>query len=82
VRFPEDITCQEIVELITDYLEGALGPDDREAVELHLNVCDGCTDYLQQLRMSIRLTGLLPPGAVPPGLEDELCAAFRSFRRE
>ena len=38
MRFPEDITCREIVELVTDYVEGALGPEEREAVEMHLNL--------------------------------------------
>jgi anti-sigma factor RsiW len=82
VRFPEDISCREIVELVTDYVEGALGPEEREAVEMHLNLCDGCTDYLLQLRMSIELTGTLPAEAISPELEEELCAAFRSYRRE
>ena len=82
MSFPEDITCREIVELVTDYVEGALGPEEREAVEMHLNLCDGCTDYLRQLRMSIELTGMLPEDAISPELEDELCAAFRSFKRE
>jgi anti-sigma factor RsiW len=82
VRFPEDIMCKQIVELISDYVEGALGPDEREAVEMHLNLCDGCTDYLRQLRMSIELTGMLPADAFPPELEEELCAAFTRFRPE
>ena len=78
---PEDITCKEIVKLVNDYVEGALRPDEREAVELHLNLCDGCTDYLQQLRLAIALTGRLPADALSRQLEEELCAAFRSFRR-
>ena len=82
MRFPEDVPCQEIVELVTDYVEGALAPEEREAVEMHLNLCDGCTDYLRQLRMSIELTGMLPADPLPPELEEELCAAFRSYRRE
>ena len=82
MRFPEDITCREIVELVSDYVEGMLGPDEREAVEMHLNLCDGCTDYLRQVRVSIGLTGMLPAELLPPELEEELCAAFRSFRRE
>jgi anti-sigma factor RsiW len=82
VRFPEDITCKEIVELVSDYVEGTLGPQEREAVEMHLNLCDGCTDYVHQLRMSIELTGKLPADAISPELEEELCAAFRSFKRE
>jgi hypothetical protein len=78
---PEDITCREIVRIVNDYVEGALRADQREAVELHLNLCDGCSDYLAQLRMSIALTGELPADAISPELEEELCAAFRSFLR-
>jgi len=81
VSAPEDVTCQEIVEIVNDFVEGALGPDEREAVELHLNLCDGCSDYLQQLRVAIALTGELPADALSPEVEDELCYAFRSFRR-
>jgi anti-sigma factor RsiW len=81
VSAPEDITCREIVEIVNDYVEGALTPEEREAVELHLNLCDGCTDYLEQLRLSIALTGELPAEALSPELEEELCIAFRSFRR-
>ena len=47
---PEDISCREIVQIVNDYVEGVLPVGEREAVELHLNLCDGCTDYLQQLR--------------------------------
>jgi anti-sigma factor RsiW len=81
VTAPEDITCREIVEIVSDYVEGALGPDEREAVELHLNLCDGCADYLQQLRTTIELSGELPAEPLSPELEEELCRAFRSFRR-
>lgn len=78
---PEDITCREIVQIVNDYVEGALPPAQREAVELHLNLCDGCSDYLAQLRLAIRLTGELPADALPAELEEELCLAFRSFER-
>jgi len=77
---PEDVTCKEIVRIVNDYVEGALPPEQREAVELHLNLCDGCSDYLAQLRLAIELTGELPADAISPELEEELCAAFRSFR--
>ena len=78
---PEDISCREIVQIVNDYVEGVLPVDEREAVELHLNLCDGCTDYLQQLRLSIALTGEVPADAMPSELEEELCLAFRSFQR-
>jgi anti-sigma factor RsiW len=78
---PEDISCREIVQIVNDYVEGALPADEREAVELHLNLCDGCSDYLEQLRLSIALVGELPAESLSPELEEELCLAFRSFER-
>jgi anti-sigma factor RsiW len=81
VSAPEDISCREIVEIVNDYVEGVLSPEEREAVELHLNLCDGCTDYLEQLRLAIALTGELPADALSPELEEELCRAFSSFKR-
>ena len=78
---PEDVSCREIVEIVNDYVEGVLSPGEREAVELHLNLCDGCNDYLQQLRLAIALTGELPVDALSPEVEEELCIAFRSFKR-
>ena len=80
-RAPEDISCREIVEIVTDYLEGALAPEQREAVELHLNLCDGCSDYLEQMRLAISLTGRLPADALSPELEAELCRAFAGLSR-
>jgi len=73
---PEDIACREIVEIVTDYLEGALPPARREALELHLSYCEGCVNYLDQLRATIRLTGSLSEEALPPGLQAELVRAF------
>lgn len=78
---PEDITCREIVEIVTDYLEGAMSAEEREQVELHLNLCDGCTDYLQQMRLAIALSGRIEPELLPPELEAELVEAFRGLRR-
>ena len=51
------LTCQELVELVTDYIEGALGPAERERVERHLNACAGCANYLEQFHVTIRLIG-------------------------
>ncbi len=63
---PEGITCREIVEIVTDYLEGALTPEQREAFELHLSYCEGCVNYLDQMRTTIRLTG--PPAWLITGV--------------
>jgi anti-sigma factor RsiW len=73
------LTCREVVELVTDYLEGALPADVRERVEAHLADCDGCTRYLDQMRQTIRLTGMLTEEQVPEEQKTALLAAFRSW---
>ena len=78
---PEDITCREIVELVTDYLEGALQPGEVEAFEMHLAYCDGCTNYLDQMRETIRWSGTLTEDALPPELQEELVRAFSGLKR-
>ena len=50
------MTCQELVELVTDYFEGALPEEDREAFDAHLELCPGCVTYLEQMRATMRLT--------------------------
>jgi len=72
--------CHEVVELMTDYLEGALSPADRARFEEHIAGCDGCQAYLAQMRATRRLTGRLAEEPVPDALREELVAAFRSWR--
>jgi anti-sigma factor RsiW len=76
----QTISCQEVVELVTDYLEGRLTAADRRRVERHLKGCDGCTAYLEQARTTIRLTGQLREGDLEPELRDRLLEAFRDRR--
>jgi anti-sigma factor RsiW len=76
-----EMTCKQMVELVTDYLEGALAPADRARFEAHLAVCEGCTRYLAQMRETIRLTGTLTEEQIPPGQRDALLDAFRDWRR-
>ena len=76
-----EISCQEIVELVTDYLEDALPRDERKAFEEHLAGCPNCTNYLDQMQETIRLTGRLTEEALEPQLRDSLLEAFRDFRR-
>jgi anti-sigma factor RsiW len=73
------ISCQELVELVTDYLEGALSPADLRRFEEHIATCDGCTEYLRQLRETIRLVGAITREDVSPEAEAELLAVFRSW---
>jgi anti-sigma factor RsiW len=75
----EAFSCQELVELVTDYLEGALSPADLRRFEEHIATCDGCTEYLRQLRETIRLVGAITREDVSPEAEAELLAVFRSW---
>jgi anti-sigma factor RsiW len=77
----QGLTCHEVVELITDYLEDALPDDDRRRVEEHLAGCDGCTHYLEQMRETIRLTGMLSEEQVPEEQKRKLLTAFRTWTR-
>ncbi len=74
------LTCQQLVELVTEYLEGALSAADTERFEQHLTECNGCGAYLDQIRTTIALTGRLTPEAIPPAARDELLHAFRLWR--
>ncbi len=75
-----ELTCKEVVELVTDYLDGALSRRDRKRFERHLAACDGCTRYLEQMRQTIRLTGILAESDLAPPAREALVAAFRDWR--
>jgi anti-sigma factor RsiW len=74
------MNCRQVVELMTAYLEGALSPGDRARFEAHIAGCDGCTAYLAQMRMTMRVVGKLADEPVPAGIQKELVEAFRSWR--
>ena len=76
-----EISCQEIVELVTDYLEGALRRGELKAFEAHLAGCPHCTNYLDQMRQTMKLTGRLTEEALDPELRENLLEAFRDFKR-
>jgi hypothetical protein len=71
-------TCQEVVRLASEYLEGALGPDEATAFEVHLNFCDGCVD---QLRETGATAGALPEEQISDELKARLLVAFRDWKR-
>lgn len=75
------LTCHEVVVLVTDYLEDALTPEDRRRVEEHLAECDGCTAYLDQIRETIRLTGMIREEQIPEEEKHRLLEAFRGWTR-
>jgi anti-sigma factor RsiW len=77
----EELSCREVVEILGDYLDGAMTPEDRARLEQHLADCDGCTAYLEQLRITVRLSGRLSEEAVSPEAMAPLLEAFRAWRR-
>jgi anti-sigma factor RsiW len=72
--------CNELVELITDYLEGRLPPEEHARFEAHLDECDGCATYVEQMRRTIRAMGALEVDSLTPQTRERLLAAFRDFR--
>jgi anti-sigma factor RsiW len=76
----EQLSCQEFVELVTAYLEGALPPEDTNRFEEHIDRCTGCAAYLDQIRQTIALSGRLTPESLSPEAERELLEAFRGWR--
>ena len=75
------LSCQEIVELVTDYLEGSLSHKERKAFEEHLSGCPHCTNYLDQMRQTIQAAGRLSERTLPPGSKERLLSAFRDWKR-
>jgi len=72
-------TCREVVELVTDYLEGQMAPGDRERFEMHLAICDPCVTYLEQIRLTIGAAGSLDGSQIPDDQRTKLIAAFREL---
>ena len=76
----EDLTCKEVVEIVSDYLEGVLSPEDRQRFDAHVSACEGCTAYVEQMRETIRLTGKLTAEQVPVEQRERLRQAFRDWK--
>ena len=74
------LTCKEVVEIVTDYLEGALSPEDRARFDQHLATCDGCTSYVEQMRETIRLSGMVREEQIPEPQLERLRQAFRDWK--
>jgi anti-sigma factor RsiW len=77
--FPDDdVACVDEVEMITDYLEGALPEAERHRLEAHISHCEGCTEYLEQMRTVAGSLGDLREDAIPPDMRAAVLGAFRS----
>ncbi len=79
-RRPAVLPCQQVVEMVTDYLEDALSPADRLRLEAHLVTCPHCTEYLAQMRETIRLAGRLTPEDLTPQMSTDLTDLYRRWR--
>jgi anti-sigma factor RsiW len=78
----KDIVCQQAVELVTDYLEGALSRRDRRRFEAHLRACPNCAAYLEQIRTTIALSGAIQPEDLTPEARADLIDLYRRWRSE
>ena len=76
----KDYACREMVELITDYLEGTLSRSQRRRFEAHLEKCENCTEYLHQMRATILAAGRLREQDLTPEMREEFGALFRRWR--
>ena len=79
---PLHVSCQEVVELVSDYLEQALPADEAAVFEQHLNFCEGCLWYVDQVRRTVDSVAELSEEDVPEDTKTKLMAAFRDWRRE
>lgn len=78
----QELTCKELVELVTAYFEDALSADERLRFERHVSVCPGCSAYMEQMRQTITLVGELREQDVSPTAEQQLLQAFRGWKRD
>jgi predicted anti-sigma-YlaC factor YlaD len=77
----EHINCQQVVELVNDYLDRALPPEEAALFEQHVNFCDGCGWYLDQVRTTVATVGRVTEEEVPPETRERLLGAFREWKR-
>jgi predicted anti-sigma-YlaC factor YlaD len=81
VESHDHVSCTEVVELVSDYLERSLTPDEAALFEQHLNFCEGCQWYVHQMRTTVATVGRIEPEEVPPEVGSQLLAAFRDWKR-
>ena len=77
----DDLSCRELVELVTEYLEGRLPAEEHARFERHLDDCAGCRVYLEQMRQTIRALGHLGEDSVQPAARNRLLRLFRDWKR-
>jgi anti-sigma factor RsiW len=80
-RVVPDLTCRELVEIVTDYLEGRMSEADRVRFELHLAYCGPCRTYLAQMRQVLAAAGRLGEDSLAPEAREQLLAAVRGWKK-
>jgi anti-sigma factor RsiW len=81
-RLSSELSCRQLVELVTAYLEGALPLADQTRFEQHILYCPGCAAYLGQLRAQLHVSGALTEEHIEPAARAGLLAAFRHWKGE
>lgn len=76
----DPMNCNELVELVTAYLDEALDPQTRRRFDEHLQLCDGCENYLEQFRVTVRTVGRISAEQLDPRFRNRLLDAFQNFR--
>lgn len=76
----DTMACNELVELVTAYLDGVLDPETRSRFDMHLLECDGCENYLEQFRATVRTVGRIGDEQLDPAYRRRLLDVFRDFR--
>ena len=77
-----ELSCRELVEIVTLYLEGEMSPGERARFEQHLAVCDGCSAYLEQMRWTIDIVGALSEKDIAVPAREKLLNVFRNWKSE
>ena len=81
-EFEHGYTCKEVVELATEYADGAMTAPEMTQFEMHLNFCDGCFTFVEQIRTTAAVAGRLPEEQIPKTTKAKLLQAFRDWKRE
>jgi hypothetical protein len=81
-EFEHGYTCKEIVEITADFVDGAMTPEQMTRFEMHLNFCDGCFSFVDQIRKTAAIAARLPEDAIPPETKAKLLVAFRDWQAE
>jgi anti-sigma factor RsiW len=76
----DHLSCQEVVELVTEYLDGSLSAEDASLFEQHINFCEGCVWYVDQLRTTVETVGEVREEDISPEAKERLMGAFREWR--